>query len=284
MLHTPAMTNVKEIEKVAIDAAQKAAKILLHYHEKKTFQTEFKGDVNLVTDADIEAEAIVIKTISKAFPEHSILSEENKNSHQKSLDGPIWVIDPLDGTTNFSHGFAHFAISIAFRENSQTVFGIVHQPVLNEVFIARLGGGAFLNGKKISVSKQPALTRSLIATGFPYDRRDSPINNLSEFCMMEMNCQDIRRPGAATLDLAYVACGRLDGYWEHKLSAWDLAAGKLLVEEAGGKVTDFNGKEITDLWNGELISSNCLIHDQMNQLITLAKKNVLLFKNFSTIS
>ena len=263
---------IKKIEEIARLAAKKAAKIQLTYHRKRSFHINFKGKVDLVTNADIESEAALIKTISKAFPNHAILSEENKDSHKQSLEGPVWVIDPLDGTTNFSHGFPHFAISIAFREKNQTQFGLVYQPVTDELFISRKGGGAFLNGKKISVSKIKSVHHSLIGTGFPYDRRDSEINNLSEFATVEMNCQDLRRPGAATLDLAYVACGRFDGYWEHKLSAWDVAAGALIVKEAGGMVTDFSNNELTDLWKREVVATNGLIQNDLIKLLQSSQK------------
>jgi myo-inositol-1(or 4)-monophosphatase len=273
------MTDPKMIEKVGVEAARQAAEVLLRHHKQRNFTTNYKGDVNLVTDADLEAEKTVLEIISSAFPKHVILSEENKNSHNESLEGPVWIIDPLDGTTNFSHGVPFFSVSIGFREHSQNQFGIVYQPVMNEMFIAHKGQGATLNGEKIFVSKTKELNRSLIATGFAYDRREVVQNNLSEFSLVEMHCQDLRRPGAATLDLAYVACGRFDGYWEHSLSAWDLAAGMLLVEEAGGKVTDFKGNPITDLWCGEVTSSNGLIHDQMNKLINQAQKKPISLKD-----
>lgn len=269
-----------KIEETARLAAEKAAKILIHYHQKQSFGINFKGDVNLVTDADLESERVVIETLSNAFPEHLIVAEENKDSHKQSLEGPAWVIDPLDGTTNFSHSFPHFSISIAYREKNQTQFGLVYQPVTNEMFIAHRGHGAFLNGKKISVSKIPNVNRSLIGTGFPYDRRDSDMNNISEFFTVEMQCQDLRRPGAATLDLAYVACGRFDGYWEHKLSAWDVAAGALLVTEAGGMVTDYQNAPLTNLWNGQVIATNGLIHDELLTMLNKALKKKISSKDF----
>ncbi len=262
----------KDLEKTAVSAAKAAAKILLKYHHERNFTVSYKGDVNLVTTADIESEKCVIETIRKAFPTHAILSEENKSSHEGSLEGPVWVIDPLDGTTNFSHGFPLFSVSIAFRENNKTIFGLTYLPVLDEMFIAHAGHGATLNGKKISVSKNDNINQSLLSTGFAYDRRESPVNNLKEFCIMEMNCQDMRRTGAATVDLAYVACGKFEGYWEYKLAAWDVAAGELLVQEAGVKVTDFRSKAITNLWNGETLASNGLIHDSMLDLLQDAKK------------
>lgn len=273
------MTDPKTLERVGIDAAKKAAEVLLHHHKQRNFTTNYKGDVNLVTDADLETEKTVIDVIFKAFPNHVILSEENKNSHNESLEGPVWIIDPLDGTTNFSHGVPHFAVSIGFRENSENQFGIVYQPVTDEMFIAHRNHGAFLNGQKISVSKTKTINRSLIVTGFAYDRRDSVQNNLSEFCHIEMSCQDVRRFGAATLDLCYVACGRFDGYWEHKLSAWDIAAGMLIVEEAGGKVTDFSGNRITNLWCGEVTATNGIIHEDINKLIHQAQQKPIALKD-----
>lgn len=253
----------KKIEEVALIAARKAAKILLHYHTKRDFKVSYKGDVNLVTDADFEAESAVIQTLLKNFPDHTIVSEENKQSHELSLEGPAWVIDPLDGTTNFSHGFPFFAVSIAYREKNKTQFGLIYQPVMKELFIAHRGKGSTLNRKKIKVSPTKDISKSLLATGFPYDRRESEQNNLKEFCELEMVSQCVRRPGAATLDLAYVACGRLDGYWEPKLSAWDVAAGSLLVEEAGGTVTTYNGDPLTDLWCREVVASNGKIHTKI---------------------
>ncbi len=271
---------LKKIEDVAKEASQKASSILLRYHNQRSFKIDFKGDVNLVTSADIESEAMVIQTIRHYFPEHAILSEENKNSHGTSMEGPIWIIDPLDGTTNFSHGVPFFSISIAYRENNQTKIGLIYQPVLNELFIAHLGGGSTLNGKKISVSNSQTLSKSLLATGFPYDRRNSQRNNLSEFCSFEISSQDVRRPGAATLDLAYVSCGRFDGFWEPGLSAWDIAAGMLLVTEAGGTATDYSGNEIVDLWNGEMVASNGLIHQSMVRQLQKSQSNLLIAKNF----
>lgn len=255
--------SAQKIEKVALTACAEAGKILLHYHKKRDFKVSFKGAVNLVTDADFKAEATVIKILRKNFPDHTIISEENNKSHGLSMEGPAWIIDPLDGTTNFSHGFPYFAVSIGYREHNQMQFGSIFLPVMNELFIAHRGKGATLNKKKIRVSKTKELTKSLLATGFPYDRRESENNNLKEFCALEMASQCVRRPGAATIDLSYVACGRLDGYWEPKLSAWDVAAGSLLVEEAGGNVTDYSGKTLTNLWCREVVASNGKIHQSI---------------------
>ena len=263
--------SAKKLEEVGWKAAKKAAKILVHYHKKQSFQIKHKGKVDLVTDADVESEAAVIKTIQKTFPDHAILAEESKDSHKESLEGPVWVIDPLDGTTNFSHGFPLFSVSIAYRENNQTQFGMIYQPILDELFVAHRGRGATLNGKKIQVSKINKLELALAATGFPYDRRESEQNNLPEFCAMELAAQCVRRPGAATLDLAYIACGRFDTYWESKLAAWDVAAGALLVEEAGGKVTDYSGKKFTNLWNREIVATNGRLHKKTLDLLSKAR-------------
>ena len=271
------MTNPQQLEKVAREAAEEAAKILVEFNEKRNFEISFKGDVNLVTDADIASEAAVLKILRSNFPDHIIVSEENEKSHERSMNGPVWIIDPLDGTTNFSHGFPYFGISIAYREKGQTIFGLIYQPMLRELFIAHRGQGATLNGESIRVSKINEINKSLLATGFPYDRRESDQNNLREFCEMELAAQCVRRPGAATLDLAYIACGRLDGYWEPKLSAWDVAAGALLVEEAGGTVTDFKNQPITNLWNREIVATNGLIHTNMVNMLNDSRKRPLRF-------
>jgi myo-inositol-1(or 4)-monophosphatase len=252
----------QKIEGVAKHAARKAAGIQLHYFRKGLIPS-FKGEIDLVTQADFESQEAIVSTLKEAFPDHHVLAEENALGHGDSLDGPIWVVDPLDGTTNFAHGFHIFAISIAFRNMSETQFGLIHLPVLEEWFLAHKGGGATLNGEKIQVSGAKELGKSLLATGFPYDKRQSPDNNLELFCQLELNSQCVRRPGAAAVDLANVACGRFDGFWELKLGPWDVAAGALLVEEAGGKVTDFTGDPLSNLWCKEAVATNGLIHDEL---------------------
>lgn len=254
--------STQKLENVARLAARQAAKILRTYYRQKV-KISFKGAVDLVTEADLKSQATIVRTISKAFPEHQILAEEEEFGHNRSLNGPIWIIDPLDGTTNFAHRFPMFAISIAFRDKGKTRFGLIYHPLLNELFIAHRGKGARLNGKKIHVAQKISLSNSLLATGFPYDRRTSQNNNLDLFCHFELTAQCVRRAGAATLDLAYLACGRLDGFWEPGLAPWDIAAGSLLVEEAGGVVTDYSGNPIHDLWCKEIVAGNPKIHSQI---------------------
>jgi myo-inositol-1(or 4)-monophosphatase len=246
------------------------AKILTRYYETG-LTARHKGEVDLVTQADLKSQKAILGVLSKAFPDHAILAEEENFGHDRSLDGPIWVIDPLDGTTNYAHGFPMFAVSIGYREQGQTQFGLVYHPLLRELFIAHRGKGARRNGKKIHVSTIAKLSSSLVATGFPYNRRTSPENNLNMFCYFEMAAQCVRRAGAAVLDLANLACGRLDGFWEPNLAPWDICAGSLLVEEAGGKITDFSGNPITDLWCREMVASNGKLHGEMLEGIRIAR-------------
>ncbi len=260
-----------KIQETAVRAAMDGAKIITRLYETG-LKAQHKGVVDLVTQADLSSQKAIVKVLARAFPSHDILAEEEKFGHDRSLEGPIWVIDPLDGTTNYSHGFPMFAISIAYREGGQTQFGLAYHPLLKELFIAHRGKGARLNGRKIAVSKTDQLHLSLLATGFPYNRRTSPENNLNLFCYFEMAAQCVRRAGAAVLDLANLSCGRFDGFWEPNLAPWDIAAGSLLVEEAGGKVTDYSGKPITDLRCGEMLASNGKVHDEMLAAIQAARK------------
>jgi myo-inositol-1(or 4)-monophosphatase len=262
----------QDLERIATQAALKGAAIHLKFYEKGLKPT-FKGEVNLVTRADYESQKAIVGTIAKAFPSHDFLGEEENLGHNKSMDGPIWIIDPLDGTTNYAHAFPMFGVSIGFRVGGETTFGLVYHPLLKELFIAHKGKGTKRNGKKVRVSKNATLNRSLLATGFPYDRRTSAENNLNYFIHFEMAAQCVRRAGAAAIDLAYISCGRVDGFWEAKLSPWDITAGILLTEEAGGKVTDYSGKPLTDLWGGEIVASNGLVHDEILQVMRNASRS-----------
>ncbi len=254
--------ELKKREEVATLAAMRAGRIQRKFYEGP-LDVMRKGEVDLLTQVDLRSQEVILKTLRKAFPQDAFLAEENQEGHHASLKGPIWVIDPLDGTTNYAHGFPFFAVSIAFREHGTTQFGLIYQPLLRELFIAHRGRGATRNGKPIHVSRSPKVAESLLATGFPYDRRISPRNNLDLFHHFELAALCVRRAGAAALDLAYVAAGRLDGFWEPKLSAWDVAAGILMVQEAGGRVTDYRGKLVRDLWGGEVVASNGRIHREM---------------------
>lgn len=254
-------------KKTAIDAA-KSAGLLLKRNIGRRHTIEFKGVIDVVTEMDIKAEDMIMKTIKARFPEHGILTEES--FEQKSGSEYRWIIDPLDGTTNYSHGFPIFCVSIALEREGEIILGVVFNPMLNELFTAEKGKGAYLNSKKIRVSGISELTKSLLATGFPYDVRTSPDNNISHFANFAVRVQAIRRAGSAALDMCYVACGRFDGFWELKLKPWDTAAAMLIIKEAGGIVTDFKGSAFS-LYSGETLASNGLVHDEMIEILNAVK-------------
>jgi myo-inositol-1(or 4)-monophosphatase len=244
---------------ITIQAAKESGQIQKEWlaRDKKV---ELKGEINLVTEVDRICEARIIEIITEAFPEHNILTEETPMSEGSS---PYrWIIDPLDGTTNYAHGYPCFCTSVALELEGEIVLGAVYDPLLDEFFTAQQGKGAFLNGESIAVSATTRLTEALICTGFPYDLRESPVNNLDHFNNFIMEARAIRRDGSAALDLCYVAAGRFDGFWELKLYPWDVAAGKLLVEEAGGVVTDFGGGGL-DIYGKEILATNGRIHEGM---------------------
>lgn len=256
-----------QFKKTAIDAAKKAG-LILKKNIGKAHSIEFKGAIDIVTEMDKKAEDLIIKTIKKEFPEHGILTEES--SEQKTGSEYRWIIDPLDGTTNYSHGFPVFCVSIALERNGEIMLGVVYNPMLKELFTAEKGKGAYLNNKKIKVSNIKELTKSLLATGFPYDVRTSKRNNIANFANFAVKAQAIRRAGSAALDMCYVACGRFDGFWELKLKPWDTAAAMLIIKEAGGMVTDFNGGSFS-FSSSETLASNGLIHADM--ISVLQNKN-----------
>jgi myo-inositol-1(or 4)-monophosphatase len=224
---------MKEL-KAAIEAAQKAGRILKSYYGKK-FEVFNKGEIDLVTEVDKKAQDAVIKILKKHFPSDAILAEEGDFAETKSAKRR-WIVDPLDGTTNFAHGYPRFCVSIAFEKNAKLQCGVIFDPLLNELFYAVKNKGAFLNKKKIKVSRQLDLKKSLLVTGFPYDLYDPTTNNLPIFSKILFKARAIRRDGSAALNLAYVACGRFDAFWEFGLKAWDSTAGILLVQEAGGVI------------------------------------------------
>lgn len=230
-----------------------------------------KGRVDLVTAADHESERHVLACIRQRYPEHTIVSEED--SPASASAAARWIVDPLDGTTNFVHGFPFFAVSIAFERDGQTEVGVVHAPALGETFHAIAGDGAFRNGERLRVSTTAGLIDSLLATGFPYDRWERADNNLGAFARLTMATQGVRRVGAASLDLAYVAAGRLDGYWEIGLKPWDVAAGALIVSEAGGCVTDYAGGP--NVGSGaEIVATNGRLHDELLDALRRSKDGV----------
>jgi len=248
-----------EIKKTALEMALEAG-ALLKRRLGHAGRVDFKGEVNIVTEMDRMSEDLIVGRITKDFPGHGIIAEES--DERTAGGGYRWIIDPLDGTTNYAHGNPVFCVSIAFEDHGRVCFGVVYNPMLDELFVAERGGGATLNGVKISVSKTRSLDKSLLATGFPYDLRTSKQNNFDLFRAFSVKAQAIRRAGSAALDLSYVACGRFDGFWEMKLSAWDTAAASLMVEEAGGRVTGFEGEEFSN-FKTYCLASNGSIHDEM---------------------
>ncbi|MDD5504101.1 MAG: inositol monophosphatase family protein [Candidatus Omnitrophica bacterium] len=241
-------------------AAKRSGDCLLKGLGKK-HDIRYKGRKNLVTEMDKKSEALIIASLRRNFPSHSILSEETGHAGKAGSEYR-WVIDPLDGTTNYAHSFCFFAVSIALMKNDDIIAGIVYDPVRDEMFTAMKGRGAYLNKKRIHVSRVKAVKESLLSTGFPYKLGKEMRDNIAYFKSFMLRAQAIRRPGSASLDLCYVASGRFDGFWEMELRPWDTAAGALIVQEAGGKVTDFNGRRF-DPFMKRVLASNNKIHSQM---------------------
>jgi myo-inositol-1(or 4)-monophosphatase len=252
----------QEALNVARDAAE-AAGVVLREMFRSNLRVSTKGPINFVTDADLEAERVVLGRLRDAFPGHGFLSEERGREGGDSSD--LWIVDPLDGTTNYAHGYPGFCVSIALEHAGELVVGVIHDPVANEAFWATRGGGAFLNGEAIQVSSRDRLDESLLATGFSYDR-EAMKRNLDYFGRFMHKAAGVRRDGSAARDLSFLACGRFDGVWEVMLNPWDLAAGFLIVTEAGGRVTDFQGQRCT-IRDREIILSNGRIHDAMMRIL-----------------
>ena len=249
----------------ATDSAREAGNLLVQKLGSAKVST--KGDINLVTEADIAAENLIIERIRSYYPQHGILAEE---SGEAALKGGKrsewkWIIDPLDGTTNYAHGYPCFCVSIALEHNGELEIGVVYDPMRDEMFAAERGRGATLNDRKIRVSDVDELSQSMVCTGFPYNVRERP-DFARDFTNFTMYAQAVRRDGSAALDLAYVACGRFDGFWEDGLSPWDIAAGALLISEARGRITNFNDAPL-DIYNEQVLASNGLIHEAMMKVL-----------------
>jgi myo-inositol-1(or 4)-monophosphatase len=251
------------IREVGFAAARRAGAIQLE-RLGKINNIDYKSAFNLVTDVDKESEAAIIGIIKHEFPDHQILAEET-GAH-RSASAARWIIDPLDGTTNYAHGYPFFCVSIGFEEAGEMKFGVVFNAVSNEMFWAERGQGAKLNDKAIHVSANKTLATSLLVTGFPADTQTAKISNMTEFARLTDSSHGVRRDGSAALDLSFVACGRLDAFWELKLAPWDLAAGTLIVREAGGKVTNLTGGPF-DINTGHVLADNGLIHDELIKVL-----------------
>lgn len=254
---------MKSAVEVAIDAALAAGKIQRDYSENFG-QVHFKGEIDPVTKVDLLCEKEVIGRIKSHFPDHDFLAEESGDSRGSSKNK--WIIDPLDGTVNYSHGYPSYCVSIALECDGEVVLGVIYNPCLDELFVAEKGKGASLNFKPISVSSVDIMKRSLLATGFAYDVTMSSDDNVSHFRNFIKESQAVRRPGSAALDLCYTAMGRFEGFWELKLHPWDVAAGFLLVREAGGKVTKFDGSDFS-IYDKEIVASNGLVHQSMVEVL-----------------
>lgn len=249
-----------EFLSVAWQAAS-AAGALIRENWQQAKEIYYKSTIDLVTTVDREAERRIVEILQQRFPDHSILAEE-ETAVLRSRSDYRWIIDPLDGTTNFVHSYPQFGVSIALERGGEIILGLVYDPLREECFRAAKGEGAFLNESRIQTSKVGELDKALLATGFPYDRRDRAAFYLAFFKAFLVRSQGIRRNGAASLDLCYLACGRIDGFWELKLRPWDTAAAGLIVREAGGTLSDFSGKEFS-IWGEETLASNGLIHAEM---------------------
>lgn len=248
---------------IATEAAKSGGAILEQFWGKLTSIQEKNFAWDLVTEADKKSEEAIIKILKTEYPNHSILAEE---SGLHTIEGTdyAWVVDPLDGTTNYTHQYPMVSVSIALLHKGKPIVGVVYNPIHRELFQAAEGLGATLNQKKIAVSKVDNLSHSLLATGFAYDRKDTIDNNYTEFCHVTHLSQGVRRGGSAALDLAYVAAGRLDGFWERGLKPWDIAAGIILIQEAGGKISSYEGEPII-IESGRILATNGMIHNLLSE-------------------
>ena len=228
-----------DLRSFAINLAREAGQLIVHYRNIESVKREFKDGLEMVTNADLEADQLIRKGIAETFPDHLLLSEESSPDlgNLETLDAPVWIVDPIDGTVNYAHGHNHSAVSIAYSEDKQIRIGVVFNPFTNEMWVGEKGKGAFLNGESIRVAEEKELSRAIIATGFPYEKSELNIM-IRRIEAVLKTCADIRRNGSAALDICWVACGRLDGYYE-SLSVWDFAAARLIALEAGAECGHF---------------------------------------------
>ncbi len=252
---------------IAVEAALEAGKFLRKNIGKvRDIQRKGGQEKNLVTEIDKQSEAIIITHIRKHFPQHDILAEESGSKSGNASSEFRWVIDPLDGTTNYTHSLPVFCVSIGVEHEGTIECGVIYDPNFDELFTAERGKGAFLNKKRLHVSQTSTLNTSLLVTGFPYNIVDNPLHAVEHFVHFLMQAQAVRRMGSAAIDLAYTAAGRYDGFWEVALNPWDMAAGALLVEEAGGTMSDFSGNPF-NIYKPEILASNGLIHPAMIDIL-----------------
>lgn len=251
----------------AIQTAREAGRVLAEKFGRA--EVRHKGEIDLVTEADLASERLIVERISTHFPRHAILSEEAGDVKVHGSEGSPWkwIVDPLDGTTNYAHGYPIFCVSIGLEHEGRVLLGVVYDPTRDELFAAERGQGATLNGRDIRVSPAADLNRALVCTGFPYDVRGRD-NFARHFSNLILHAQSVRRDGAAALDLAYVACGRFDAFYEDGLRPWDVAAGLVLVEEAGGRVTKYDASP-ADIYSPPIAASNGLVHDSLLRVLQM---------------
>jgi myo-inositol-1(or 4)-monophosphatase len=259
------MENLDKLLDVAKESALIGGKILKEGYGTLFEISNKEGKNNLVTEYDFKSEKAIKENISKNFPDHEILAEESGLNESKS--DYRWIIDPLDGTVNFAHNIPIFSVSIALEYKKEIVCGVIYHPLLDELFYASKGEGAFLNGNPMKVSTNADINNAILVTGFPYNIDENPLNALETFTSLVKRGLPVRRLGSAALDLAYTAAGRFDSFWEAELKPWDVAAGYIIVEEAGGKVTDYQGYPYS-VYGNTILASNGPIHDSMSEAIT----------------
>lgn len=245
----------------AVEIAREAGALLLPFFDRRV-RIEYKGEVDLVTEADRASERLIVERLRARFPDHAIVAEEGGG---RAADSPYrWYVDPLDGTTNFAHGFPVFCVSIGLEKSGEIVAGVVYDPIRDELFTAESGSGALLNSRPIRISETAALSQCLLATGFPSNHRHKN-PNIHFYHQLNMRSHGVRRAGSAALDLCYVASGRLDAFWEFNLNPWDVAAGMLMVSEAGGRVTEMRGGAYW-LTSDSILASNSRVHPALLQV------------------
>jgi myo-inositol-1(or 4)-monophosphatase len=255
----------RNLLKLACSTALAAGQLIKDRYDQP-HDIQMKGAINLVTETDLAAEALILEQLARETPGIPVMAEESENSLNVRDQARYWVVDPLDGTTNFAHGVPHFAVSIALIEAGKPLVGAIYHPMLDELYLGAAGCGAWLNDRQIQVTQTDKPINALIATGFPYDIEQT-INRVMEQMQRVLPAvRDIRRAGAAALDLAFVACGRLDGFYEMNLQPWDTAAGWLLVLEAGGQLSDFSGNEYSPFMD-QILASNGKLHAALQDLV-----------------
>jgi myo-inositol-1(or 4)-monophosphatase len=260
-------SELEKIRRAAGEAAVEAGKVTLRYY-RKTLDVREKARSSLVTEADLKSEALIRKLLGKKFPTFQFRGEEGGSNTKAAPDAPMWHVDPLDGTTNFVHGFPMYCVSIGLAVAGEPVVGVVHIPTLGETFHAAKGGGARMNRKPMHVSRREKLSECLLTTGFAYIHKEEAISpEIERFKRAHLEARAVRRPGAAAIDLAYVAAGTFDGFWERNLSSWDICAGIALVREAGGSVSRYDGGPVT-LDGREILATNGRIHGDMSRILT----------------